>query len=188
MLLLVCIALVITLLVTHFSHSHEELKASQQNATEWLCVSAMPQSKGQGWMCCPMGWRLFQKSCYYTSTDSMSWNDSKENCTGMGSQLVVIDTEAEQVFLSAWLKEKTQYVRKDNYYIGLSAQKVGQWHWVDQTPFNVTAAFWRTGEPSNVEEEKCVVIHWKEEKHWNWNDFRCEVHSPRICEAAAITV
>ncbi|NXG38783.1 CLC4D protein, partial [Dromaius novaehollandiae] len=103
------------------------------------------------WMCCPMGWRLFQKSCYYTSTDSMSWNDSKENCTGMGSQLVVIDTEAEQV-------KKTQYVRKDNYYIGLSAQKVGQWHWVDQTPFNVTAAFWRTGEPSNVEEEKCVVI------------------------------
>uniref|UniRef100_A0A8B9P6W9 C-type lectin domain family 4 member D n=1 Tax=Apteryx owenii TaxID=8824 RepID=A0A8B9P6W9_APTOW len=133
------------------------------------------------WMCCPMGWRFFQKSCYYTSTDSMSWNESKENCTGMGSHLVVIDTEAEQV-------KKTQYVRKDNYYIGLSAQKVGQWHWVDQTPFNVTAVFWRTGEPSNVEEEKCVVIHWKEKKHWNWNDFRCEVHSPRICEAAAITV
>uniref|UniRef100_A0A8B9PGC3 C-type lectin domain family 4 member D n=1 Tax=Apteryx owenii TaxID=8824 RepID=A0A8B9PGC3_APTOW len=131
----------------------------------------------QGWMCCPMGWRFFQKSCYYTSTDSMSWNESKENCTGMGSHLVVIDTEAEQVSAG-----------KDNYYIGLSAQKVGQWHWVDQTPFNVTAVFWRTGEPSNVEEEKCVVIHWKEKKHWNWNDFRCEVHSPRICEAAAITV
>ncbi|XP_068811457.1 C-type lectin domain family 4 member D isoform X4 [Struthio camelus] len=180
LLLLVCITLVITLLVTNFSHSHEEPKALQQNATELLCISAMPQSKGQSWMCCPVGWRLFQKGCYYKSTDSMSWNNSKQNCTGMGSHLVVIDTEAEQVFLSAWLKEKSEYERKDNYYIGLSAQKVGQWHWVDQTPFNVTAVFWRTGEPSNVEKEKCVVIHWKEKEHWNWNDLP-SMTSRRLC-------
>ncbi|NXA38235.1 CLC4D protein, partial [Eudromia elegans] len=103
------------------------------------------------WMCCPKEWKLFQKSCYYISTDNMSWNDSRENCTRMGSHLVVIKTEAEQV--SAGLREMTR-----NYYIGLSAQKVGEWHWVDQTPLNVTAAFWRAGEPSNVKSEKCVVI------------------------------
>ncbi|NXD07122.1 CLC4D protein, partial [Nothocercus nigrocapillus] len=103
------------------------------------------------WMCCPKEWKYFQKSCYYLSTDYMSWNDSKTNCSGMGSHLVVIKTAAEQV-------KNIKYGKRNNYFIGLSAQKVGQWHWVDQTPFNVTAAFWRTGEPSNVKNEKCVVI------------------------------
>ncbi|NXA52164.1 CLC4D protein, partial [Nothocercus julius] len=188
LLLLVCIALIIAVLVIHFSHNHREMKALQQNATEWLCVSAVPQRKEQDWMCCPKEWKYFQKSCYYLSTDYMSWNDSKTNCSGMGSHLVVIKTEAEQVFLSTWIKENIKYGKRNNYFIGLSAQKVGQWHWVDQTPFNVTAAFWRIGEPSNVKNEKCVVIHWNEEKHWNWNDIPCHVKSFRICEAAAVTV
>uniref|UniRef100_A0A8C6Z766 C-type lectin domain family 4 member A n=1 Tax=Nothoprocta perdicaria TaxID=30464 RepID=A0A8C6Z766_NOTPE len=152
-------------------------------------LSALRHSfRKHGWMCCPKEWKFFQKNCYYLSTDYMSWNDSKDNCTGMGSHLVVIKTEAEQVFLSTWIKENIKYGKKNNYFIGLSAQEVGQWHWVDQTPFNVTAAFWRPGEPSNVKNEKCVVIHWKEEKHWNWNDIPCDVPSFRICEAAALTV
>uniref|UniRef100_A0A8C5NPX2 Uncharacterized protein n=1 Tax=Junco hyemalis TaxID=40217 RepID=A0A8C5NPX2_JUNHY len=50
-----------------------------------------------GWMCCPKGWRRFQGSCYFLSTDMMSWDKSAENCTGMGSQLVVITSKAEQV-------------------------------------------------------------------------------------------
>nr|XP_026653522.1 CD209 antigen [Zonotrichia albicollis] len=48
-------------------------------------------------MCCPKGWRRFQGSCYFLSTDMMSWDDSAEICTGMGSQLVVITSSAEQV-------------------------------------------------------------------------------------------
>uniref|UniRef100_A0A8C3TQ68 Uncharacterized protein n=1 Tax=Catharus ustulatus TaxID=91951 RepID=A0A8C3TQ68_CATUS len=50
-----------------------------------------------GWMCCPKGWRFFQASCYYLSPDTMSWAGSEQNCTGMGSQLVVINSKAEQV-------------------------------------------------------------------------------------------
>ncbi|KAM8819931.1 C-type lectin domain family 4 member A [Eudromia elegans] len=139
LLLLVCIALIITLLVIRFSHHHGEMRTLRQNATEWLCASAVPQRREHGWMCCPKEWKLFQKSCYYISTDNMSWNDSRENCTRMGSHLVVIKTEAEQVFLSTWIQENNK-PRRSNYYIGLSAQKVGEWHWVDQTPLNVTAA------------------------------------------------
>ncbi|NWR72970.1 CLC4D protein, partial [Centropus unirufus] len=96
------------------------------------------------WMCCPNGWIRFKKSCYYLSGDQMNRNESEQNCTGMGSHLVVINTKAEQV--------------GKNYYIGLRAQVVGQWQWVDQTPYNRTAAFWRKGEPSNVTAELCAVI------------------------------
>ncbi|XP_014795665.1 PREDICTED: C-type lectin domain family 4 member D-like isoform X2 [Calidris pugnax] len=137
----------------------------------------------QGWICCPNGWKLFQKSCYYQSTDTMPWTESVQNCTGMGSQLVVINSKEEQAFLHNMLK---QAARSINFYIGLHAEEVGQWQWLDQTPFNKTAAFWREKEPSNVEAEKCGVIHTMPEIH-NWNDVRCEDHY-RICEAAALTL
>lgn len=55
------------------------------------------------WKCCPEGWRRFQESCYYFSADQMPWDESQQNCSGMGSHLVVINTEAEQV--SAGLRE-----------------------------------------------------------------------------------
>ncbi|NWX47095.1 CLC4E protein, partial [Steatornis caripensis] len=132
---------------------------------------------GRGWTCCPKGWRRFQEKCYYLSDDKMSWAESERNCTGMGSHLVVINSKEEQDFLS----KEEQSSKGKNYYIGLSAQKVGQWHWVDQTPFNETAAFWRAGEPSNKDDQPCVVIHTKSNAPNNWNDVKCESHH-RICE------
>ncbi|NXJ68427.1 CLC4E protein, partial [Rostratula benghalensis] len=129
------------------------------------------------WMCCSRGWKLFQKSCYYLSADMMPWPESVQNCTGMGSHLVVINSKEEQGFLN---KELQQSPKGLNYYIGLHAQKRGKWQWVDRTPFNEKAAFWRKGEPSNVAVEACVVIHTNSEIH-NWNDARCESHY-RICE------
>ncbi|NXD67623.1 CLC4E protein, partial [Eolophus roseicapillus] len=132
----------------------------------------------ESWACCPKGWKRFQGSCYYLSGDVMSWAASEQNCTGMGSHLVVINSKAEQDFLSKEVKKPS---RGENHYIGLSAQDVGQWHWVDQTPFNVTAAFWREGEPSNPGHEKCVVIHRASGAFNNWNDVQCNSHN-RICE------
>ncbi|NXJ42361.1 CLC4D protein, partial [Ciconia maguari] len=103
------------------------------------------------WTCCPKGWKRFQGSCYYLADDMMLWAESVQNCTGMGSHLVVINTKAEQV-------QVQRSAVGFNYYIGLSAPVVGQWQWVDRTPYNETAAFWRSGEPTNVTVEKCVVI------------------------------
>ncbi|NXT37880.1 CLC4D protein, partial [Pelecanoides urinatrix] len=140
-------------------------------------ISAISPRTGRGWTCCPKGWKRFQKSCYYLSDDQMPWPESVRNCTGMGSQLVVISTQAEQNFVS---KELPQSSRGRNYYIGLRAQEVGQWRWLDQTPYNETAAFWRIGEPSNVIAEMCVVIH-SASAIRNWNDVPCRSHY-RICE------
>ncbi|XP_074757252.1 C-type lectin domain family 4 member D-like [Athene noctua] len=170
--------------VAPFSRKGDQPTALQQAFTEWRCISAEPQGKERGWTCCPKDWKRFQKGCYYISDDKMSWAESVQNCTGMGSHLVVINSKAEQVFLSIFLQASS---RGPNFYIGLRAEKVGEWHWVDQTPFNVSAAFWRKGEPSNTVDEKCVVIHTNSAPAYNWNDVRCENHH-RICEAAAVTV
>uniref|UniRef100_A0A8C3R2D9 C-type lectin domain-containing protein n=1 Tax=Cyanoderma ruficeps TaxID=181631 RepID=A0A8C3R2D9_9PASS len=139
-------------------------------------ISLSSPCTDRGWMCCPKGWRRFQRSCYFLSLDKMNWAESEQNCTGMGSQLVVINSKEEQVGA------------QENFYIGLFAEKVGQWQWVDKTPYKVTAAFWREGEPTNIPSENCTVIGAFEQSINNWNDVRSDLMHHRICEAAAVTV
>ncbi|NXF34948.1 CLC4E protein, partial [Nyctibius bracteatus] len=103
------------------------------------------------WTCCPKGWRHFQEKCYYLSADTMSWVESEQNCTGMGSHLVVINSKAKQVGVFT-----NTYETK--YYIGLTAYKNGQWQWVDQTPYEKAATFWKPGEPNLLFAEKCAAI------------------------------
>uniref|UniRef100_A0A8B9UEF3 C-type lectin domain-containing protein n=1 Tax=Anas zonorhyncha TaxID=75864 RepID=A0A8B9UEF3_9AVES len=126
------------------------------------------------WKCCPEGWRPFQESCYYFSDDQMPWNESQQNCSGMGSQLVVINTEAEQVRLVT-----NTYETK--YYMGLSAHNTGQW----RTFFY---RFWKPGEPNLLFAEKCAAIHVKgstdSNTYSNWNNILCSTSCYRICELA----
>ncbi|KAM3677073.1 C-type lectin domain family 4 member E-like [Ammospiza maritima maritima] len=172
-------------LVVPFCHSSDQPSALQQQFWEWECDSAVPQGTDRGWMCCPKGWRRFQRSCYFLSTDMMSWDESARNCTGMGSQLVVITSKAEQVFL---ILQGTLPPNRYIFYIGLFEDDMGQWQWVDKTPYNETAAFWREGEPSPDHAENCTVMHLSETTLNNWNDVRPTRKFHRICEAAAIFV
>uniref|UniRef100_A0A8C4VLR1 C-type lectin domain-containing protein n=1 Tax=Gopherus evgoodei TaxID=1825980 RepID=A0A8C4VLR1_9SAUR len=172
---------------------HEAIEVNKQQRVLWRLmmhpmkwVFTHESATGlfaQVWMCCPEGWEPFQASCYYFSKDFMTWDDSERNCTGMGSHLVVINTEAEQVtFIGS---------EGRNYCIGLTdKEKKGQWRWVDETPYNDTAAFWRPGEPNNEPSEYCAVMHVeaKQTKHGNrnWNDIACFKVYNRICETAAL--
>ncbi|KAM7066669.1 C-type lectin domain family 4 member E-like [Acridotheres tristis] len=160
-------AFVTLYLVVLFWHSTDQPRALQQQFSEWKCDSAVPQGTVQGWTCCPEGWRRFQRSCYFLSLDKMNCAESEQNCTGMGSHLVVINSKAEQEFLSEQIKQPPE---RKNFYIGLFEQKEGQWQWVDGTPFDVTAAFWRKGEPTKGMGENCTVIHRPENTLNNWND------------------
>ncbi|XP_054508120.2 C-type lectin domain family 4 member A-like isoform X2 [Agelaius phoeniceus] len=152
-----------------------------------VCIALVVVLLDRGWMCCPKGWRRFQGSCYFLSPDTMSCAESAQNCTGMGSQLVVITSKAEQEFLSKKIKQSKE-PKPDNFYIGLFAEQEGQWQWVDKTPYNATAAFWRNGEPSPGDDENCTVIHVPEKALNNWNDVIPTTKHHRICEAAAVIV
>ncbi|XP_064265960.1 C-type lectin domain family 4 member A-like isoform X2 [Passer domesticus] len=150
-----------------------------------VCIALVVILLDRGWTCCPKGWRRFQGSCYFLSTDKLNCVKSAQNCSGMGSQLVVISSKAEQDFLSEQTKQTPNRV---NFYIGLFEDKVGQWQWVDKTPYNVTAAFWREGEPSPGHDENCTVIYVSEPTLNNWNDVKPNTQHHRICEAAAVIV
>ncbi|XP_048643791.1 C-type lectin domain family 4 member D isoform X7 [Marmota marmota marmota] len=128
------------------------------------------------WNCCPIGWKGFQSNCYIPFNDNKTWAESERNCSEMGAHLATISTEAEQNFMTKFLD------RRFSYFLGLTDEDMeGQWHWVDQTPFNPHMAFWHENEPNNFQEEDCVVIVNDQDK-WAWNDFPCNFETSRICK------
>ncbi|XP_074839749.1 C-type lectin domain family 4 member E-like [Carettochelys insculpta] len=168
--------------------SCEVHKALPQSSTDWQCVVGRDEGKGRVWTCCPRGWELFQTSCYYFSRDIMTWSGSKRNCTGMGSHLAVITTEAEQAFISGYARRTVIGIQVENYHIGLIQREKDQWGWVDMTPYNKTAAFWIPGEPNNLNVENCVAIDTSQKGNRNWNNFPCVLPFHRICETAATNI
>ncbi|NXU22798.1 CL17A protein, partial [Thalassarche chlororhynchos] len=65
---------------------YEEL----QDIAALICRSVLDNKK------CSAGWKIFEKSCYSFSTETMSWSDAKEICADQGAHLVVINSDLEQ--------------------------------------------------------------------------------------------
>ncbi|KAM9071497.1 C-type lectin domain family 4 member E [Megaptera novaeangliae] len=146
-----------------------------ENFMEFSCYN---DGLGSVKNCCPLNWVHFQSSCYFFSTNTMTWSASSKNCSSMGAHLVVINTQEEQEFLYN-MKPK----RKE-FYIGLTDQVTeGQWQWVDGTPFTKSLSFWDKGEPNNiVTVEDCATIRDSSNPRQNWNDMPCFFNMFRICE------
>ncbi|XP_006146693.1 C-type lectin domain family 4 member A-like isoform X2 [Tupaia chinensis] len=135
----------------------------------------------KAWSCCPKDWKSFDSSCYLASTETKSWSKSKENCSGMGAHLLVINSKAEQEFIIKTLDVGSIY------YVGLSDPE-GQrrWQWVDQTPYSENISFWHPGEANNPT-ERCVVVHFHSTfQQWGWSDISCEMLRKSVCERKEI--
>ncbi|XP_061061371.1 C-type lectin domain family 4 member E [Eubalaena glacialis] len=160
----------------HTFHLCDEKKFQPpENFTE---ISCYDDGLGSVKNCCPLNWVHFQSSCYFFSTNTMTWSASSKNCSSMGAHLVVINTQEEQEFLYR-MKPK----RKE-FYIGLTDQVTeGQWQWVDGTPFTESLSFWDKGEPNNiVTVEDCATIRDSSNPRQSWNDMPCFFNMFRICE------
>ncbi|XP_019345567.2 LOW QUALITY PROTEIN: C-type lectin domain family 4 member E [Alligator mississippiensis] len=166
----------------------EEHKILRQTSTEWHCVLETPESKAQAWMCCPVGWKPFHTSCYYLSSDTKPWEFPAQlgkRCYRQTKQRLY------QGFPAQFVKRNYYGRQERSYYIGLSSQKVeGQWHWVDQTPYNQATTFWRPKEPSFLDNETCTVFHMdiNQQGNRNWKNNPCTHDFYRICETTAANI
>ncbi|KAK9527128.1 hypothetical protein VZT92_015787 [Zoarces viviparus] len=72
------------------------------------------------------GWKRFQCSYYYKSTEMKNWTESRRDCLNRGADLVVISSRDEQIFVSDLNKP-------DASWIGLQpvSGQSGGWRWVD---------------------------------------------------------
>ncbi|XP_028616944.1 C-type lectin domain family 4 member A-like isoform X2 [Grammomys surdaster] len=129
------------------------------------------------WSCCPKNWKPFGSRCYFTSSDSASWNKSEEKCSRRGAHLLVIRSQEEQDFITNTLNPRAAY------YLGLSdPEGYGQWQWVDQTPYDQNATSWHPDEPSG-NMELCVVLSYHGNvKGWGWSVAPCDGDHRLVCE------
>uniref|UniRef100_H0WHL2 C-type lectin domain family 4 member E n=1 Tax=Otolemur garnettii TaxID=30611 RepID=H0WHL2_OTOGA len=149
-----------------------------ENLTELSCDN---DGSGSVKSCCPVNWKHFQSSCYFFSTNTLTWALSVKNCSAMSAHLVIINSLEEQEFLFHMKP------RKREFHIGLTDQLVErQWRWVDGTPLIESLSFWDVGEPNNLATvEDCATIRDSSNPRKNWNDVPCFLNMFRICEMPA---
>ncbi|XP_065127027.2 uncharacterized protein [Paramisgurnus dabryanus] len=114
-------------------------------------------------------------SCwYYISTEKKSWFDSRQFCRDICGDLVIINTEEEQRYISS--------IAMDRVWIGLSdiAGK-GIMTWVDNSTLN--NRFWDQDYPNyNLRNESCVEMRPLKPILNNWNNLQCLESRKWICE------
>ncbi|XP_064859752.1 CD209 antigen-like protein E isoform X1 [Oncorhynchus nerka] len=122
---------------------------------------------------CQEGWRYFDSSLYFLSTEKKTWEESRQDCKRRGADLVIINSREEQTFvfnlhLRAW--------------IGLTDSVTeGTWKWVDGT--SLTTGYWSAGQPDDRGQEDCAEIYFRQDDPVKtWNDDKCGTNHNWICE------
>ncbi|XP_078352243.1 low affinity immunoglobulin epsilon Fc receptor-like [Oculina patagonica] len=118
---------------------------------------------------CPYNWILKQGRCYKFFSTKLEWFAAKSACEALGSELVIINSQAEQQGIRAIIKQKI--------WIGLSRDPKDRnsFLWVDGSRPGYTN--WGAGEPNNHNGgEDCT------ETGSTWNDLLCGETNPYVCE------
>ncbi|XP_060947973.1 hepatic lectin-like [Limanda limanda] len=138
---------------------------------------------------CEDDWEPHGGKCYFFSSLTSSWTQSRTQCTSMSGDLVVVNSREEQRFLASRVRGKME-TPKDLFWIGLTdSKKEGEWIWLDNTKLHPSLTFWREGEPnnqkwSNPDGQDCVRMGEKEgaTDMKSWDDQFCEWAQKSICE------
>ncbi|KAG1955861.1 pancreatic secretory granule membrane major glycoprotein GP2-like [Pimephales promelas] len=113
------------------------------------------------------------KDRFFISSEWLSWSGSRQFCRDRGADLVIINTEEKQRFISSFVKERV--------WIGLSdIETEGIMKWVDNS--TLKQGFWYEEEPNNAGEgEDCVELM-PSDSIPNWNDLPCSLKRKAVCE------
>ncbi|XP_072526160.1 uncharacterized protein [Salminus brasiliensis] len=125
-----------------------------------------------------LGWRYFNSSLYYITSEKHIWFKSQQHCKDRGGDLVIINSREEQEFITAILKGTEAW-------IGLTdKEKEGDWRWVDGSA--LTTGFWWPGEPNDYKnKEDCAVTGFKHASKTNastWADYDCYHPAVGLCK------
>uniref|UniRef100_A0A668A7D4 C-type lectin domain-containing protein n=1 Tax=Myripristis murdjan TaxID=586833 RepID=A0A668A7D4_9TELE len=84
----------VTQLKMKIDRLEEEKKAFYEQKKKCLCSLEMASH------ICQDGWTYFSGSCYFMSSESKSWDESRKDCLRRGADLVIINSRKENV--SGW--------------------------------------------------------------------------------------
>ncbi|KAG1948408.1 C-type lectin domain family 4 member E-like [Pimephales promelas] len=118
----------------------------------------------------------------------MNWTQSRDHCVTRGGHLVIINSKAEQDFLTSKVKV--------THWIGLNdLDTEGHWVWVNNQPLNDSVEFWikrenGVREPDNWTKghpagEDCASLGHPAGETDFWTDAFCFQEKRFVCEAVA---
>ncbi|XP_005949866.1 C-type lectin domain family 10 member A [Haplochromis burtoni] len=133
--------------------------------------------------CCPVGWTVFESTCYFFSSDSRSWTGSRDWCETQQAHLVILRNDKEWDFV-------TRNTIPQLYWIGLSDSRTGRWEWVNQTPYRIERRRWIPGQPDSWTghglggDEDCAHLH----SDGRLNDHHCSARFRFICQKHSLNI
>ncbi|CAI5686307.1 unnamed protein product [Oreochromis niloticus] len=149
---LLCLLLVAGLTV--FYKFYVELMSENEKLTSDLERTNCQFGKENQTQANTTGWKRFECSCYYISTERKNWTESRKECERRGADLLVIKTKSKHEFF----KELNKH---GEFWIGLeTTEKTNdwskKWEWVDGSPLAYTS--WNTGAKFNPEDHVNVFM------------------------------
>ncbi|XP_078144091.1 macrophage mannose receptor 1-like [Centroberyx gerrardi] len=124
------------------------------------------------------GWIKWGGNQYYINTISMAMEDARHFCQQRHGDLVVINSEAENVFL--WKQISRHY---SSYYIGLTVDLDGTFWWMNGSP--VEFQRWAENQPDfQNNDENCVAMTYYS---GFWRDYNCGWEHQSICKRGGST-
>ncbi|KAE8619555.1 hypothetical protein XENTR_v10009846 [Xenopus tropicalis] len=117
---------------------------------------------------CPENWQGIESKCYYISTTTLTWEESKNVCIAQGSSLLILKDKKEMDDLEPLVENKP-------FWIGMT-KKGKSWQWLDSTI--PTFLPWAPNEPNDMNgKENCAESNGRQ-----WNDIDCLVKGYYICK------
>lgn len=140
------------------------------------CQLASLKNNGSAVACCPLHWMEHEGSCYWFSQSGKPWPEADKYCQLENSNLVVVNSLAEQNFLQTHMGSVVTWM-------GLTDQN-GPWRWVDGTDYEKGFTHWAPEQPDNWHGhglgggEDCA--HFTSDGRWN--DDVCQRPYRWVCE------
>ncbi|XP_062863177.1 C-type lectin domain family 4 member E-like [Trichomycterus rosablanca] len=138
---------------------------------------------------CLPNWVLNNSTCYYfavsDTTPRKGWDGSRDDCKKKEADLVVIETEEEEIFIVETIKAlryNLPFSYRNGFWIGLKDDHTeGIWRWLNQSI--LTQGYWNDGEPNDeFSIEDCAAVYPFRNPLKAWNDAPCSHPLKWICE------
>lgn len=143
---------------------------------------------------CEPGWVFSKSSCYFysysESSQKKNWQESRADCIGRGSDLLIINsTEEQEVIVQNYPRVSSFGMWWQNgFWIGLTdTATTNVWVWINNVA-EVSRTYWRFGQPSRTAPQTGHCAAFQREPHFSKMLYNADCQYHRlywICEKQA---